>query len=167
MRVLPFLLGWFLLSMIITSSVQADMRRDPLVIETSSGRYSFTVEMAETEAEKATGLMFRQTLGRRAGMMFGHAKPTEITMWMKNTYISLDMIFIRKDGVVHRVARGTEPFSEEVVASQGDVLAVLEVAAGVADEIGVKPGDRIVHPMFANSKGAVREREPVGADDRR
>ena len=61
-------------------------------------------------------------------------------MWMKNTYISLDMMFIKKNGVVHRVAKGTEPFSEEVVASQGDVSAVLEVAAGVADEIGLKPG---------------------------
>jgi uncharacterized membrane protein (UPF0127 family) len=81
-------------------------------------------------------------------MFFGYSKSFEITMWMKNTYISLDMIFIKKNGVVHRIAKGTEPFSESVVASQGDVLAVLEVAAGVADEIGLKSGDKIEHAFF-------------------
>ena len=81
-------------------------------------------------------------------MLFAYPKSFEITMWMKNTYISLDMIFIRKDGRVHRIEKGTEPFSERVIASQGDVSAVLEVAAGVADEIGLKPGDRIEHAFF-------------------
>ncbi len=94
------------------------------------------------------GLMFRQTMPRRSGMLFAYDKPFEITMWMRNTYISLDMIFILKDGRVHRIAKGTEPFSERVVASQGEVSAVLEVAAGVADEIGLKAGDKIEHSFF-------------------
>lgn len=133
-----------------TTSVVAKMRKEPLTISTSSGQYEFEIEVAESEADKAMGLMFRQTLGRRAGMLFAYERPFEITMWMKNTYISLDMIFIRQDGLVHRIAKGTEPFSEAVVASQGDVSAVLEVAAGVADEIGLKAGDKVEHRLFSS-----------------
>lgn len=129
-------------------SAYAEMRKDPLTIETSSGRHKFIIEVTKTDADKAMGLMFRQTLGRRAGMLFAYEKPFEITMWMRNTYISLDMIFIKKDGRVHRIEKGTEPFSERVVASQGDVSAVLEVAAGVSDEIGLKPGDKVEHTFF-------------------
>lgn len=125
------------------------MRKEPLTVVTSSGRHVFDTEIAATDADKAMGLMFRQSLGPRAAMLFAYDRSFEITMWMKNTYISLDMIFIKKNGVVHRVAKGTEPFSEEVVASQGDVSAVLEVAAGVADEIGLKAGDRVEHRLFS------------------
>ena len=131
------------------TAAQAETRKERLTITTASGRYDFSVEVTNIEADKATGLMFRQSLGKRAGMLFPHAKPTEITMWMKNTYISLDMIFIRKDGCVHRIEKGTEPFSERIVASQGNVSAVFEVAAGVADEIGLKAGDRVEHAFFA------------------
>ena len=132
----------------LATSVYAEMRKDPLTVVTASGRHQFVVEITETDADKAMGLMFRQSLPRRAGMLFSYDKPFEITMWMRNTYISLDMIFIRQDGSVHRIAKGTEPFSERVVSSQGDVSAVLEVAAGVADEIGLKAGDKIEHSFF-------------------
>jgi len=124
------------------------MRQEPLTIVTSTGRHQFKVEITATEADKAMGLMFRQHLPKRSGMLFGYDKPFEITMWMKNTYISLDMIFIKKNGIVHRIERGTEPFSEATISSRGDVSAVLEVAAGVADEIGLKPGDTIEHSFF-------------------
>ncbi len=124
------------------------MRKDRLTIVTAKGSHDFTVEIAESNEDKARGLMFRRSIGRREGMLFPHDKPSELTMWMRNTYISLDMIFIRKDGIVHRIERGTEPFSEEIIASRGQVTAVLEVAAGVADEIGLKPGDRIRHRLF-------------------
>ena len=127
---------------------QAAMRKETMTLVTASGRHEFLVEFAESRADKAMGLMFRQELGRRAGMFFGYAESFEIKMWMKNTYISLDMIFIKKNGVVHRIAQGTEPFSEAVVASEGKVAAVLEVAAGVADEMGLKAGDRIEHYFF-------------------
>ncbi len=149
MRVLFFLFGWLLLSTLVTTSVLAEMRKERLTITTASGRHDFIIEVTQSDADKAMGLMFRQSMGKRAGMLFPYAKPFEITMWMKNTYISLDMIFIRKNGRVHRIEKGTEPFSERVVASQGDVSAVLEVAAGVADEIGLKAGDRVEHTFFA------------------
>lgn len=148
-RVLFFLFGWLLLSIFVTTPSSAELKTERLTITTASGRHDFVIEMAETEAQKAMGLMFRQSLPKRGGMLFAYDRaPFEITMWMKNTYISLDMIFLRKDGRVHRIERGTEPFSERVVASQGNVSAVLEVAAGVADEIGLKPGDRVEHRFF-------------------
>ena len=147
-RALALCVGWFFLSTMLATSAFAEMRKDPLTIVTATGRYDFVVEVTETDADKAMGLMFRRTLPRRAGMLFSYDKPFEITMWMRNTYISLDMIFILKDGRVHRVEKGTEPFSERVVASQGDVSAVLEVVAGVADEIGLKAGDKIEHRFF-------------------
>ena len=78
--------------------------------------------------------------------LYGGAQP--ITMWMRNTYISLDMIFITETGKVHQIARDTEPFSEEVIASNGPASAVLEVAAGTAARLGLKPGDEVRHKAF-------------------
>jgi uncharacterized membrane protein (UPF0127 family) len=138
--------------MLLAPQSLARTQTEALTIVTSGGRHAFEVEIADSETEKAMGLMFRRSLPRRSGMLFLHDRAGELTMWMKNTFISLDMIFIRGNGVVHRIARGTEPFSEDVIASHGDVTAVLEVAAGVADEIGLKPGDRIVHRAFKGAR---------------
>ena len=130
-------------------TAQAAMRKDTLTIVTATGKHVFKVEVAESEKDKALGLMFRTTLARRAGMLFPSLSgPAELTMWMRNTFISLDMIFINTDGTVHRIEHATEPHSEKVIASQGRVAAVLEVLAGVAREIGLKPGDRIDHTFF-------------------
>ena len=126
----------------------ADMRHDTLKIITASGEHRFDIEVAESGEDKSRGLMFRQSLADGAGMLFPYQPAQEITMWMKNTYISLDMVFIRADGVVHRVATATEPFSEAVIASGGDVTGVLESRAGIAAKIGLKAGDRVVHPLF-------------------
>jgi uncharacterized membrane protein (UPF0127 family) len=128
--------------------VQAEMRRETLKLITASGEHTFDVEIAETAEQKAKGLMFRRSLPESAGMIFPYEPPQEATMWMRNTYISLDMVFIRADGIVHRVEFGTEPFSEAVVASHGDVAAVLELKAGVASRIALKAGDRAVHKLF-------------------
>jgi len=92
--------------------------------------------------------MFRKKLGSREGMLFFYEREQHISMWMRNTYISLDMIFINADGSVHRIQENTEPFSEEVILSGDTVLAVLEVSAGISREIGLRPGDSIDHPRF-------------------
>jgi hypothetical protein len=73
-------------------------------------------------------------------------------MWMKNTYASLDMVFIKPDGTIHRIEYGTEPMSEKIISSQGTVLAVLELAAGEAKRLGVKPGDRVDYATFKGGK---------------
>ncbi len=132
-----------------TALAQKAMQRDTLKITTASGIHAFEIEVAETDEQKARGLMFRRSLEPNGGMLFPYSPPQEISMWMKNTYISLDMVFIKADGSVLRVATGTEPFSEKVVASEGDAVAVLEVIAGTAARIGIKPGDRVEHKLFA------------------
>jgi len=81
-------------------------------------------------------------------MLFFYERPQEITMWMKNTYIPLDMVFISADGTVHRIEPYTEPFSLATIGSQGNVVACLELAGGAAERLGLKAGDRIVHRYF-------------------
>jgi len=137
-----------ILHMAAPTLAQKAMQRDTLKLITSSGTHTFEIEVAETDEQKARGLMFRRTLEPTAGMLFPYLPPQEITMWMKNTYISLDMVFIKADGKVLRVAERTEPFSERVIASGGDAAAVLEVVAGTAARIGIKPGDKVEHRLF-------------------
>ena len=94
------------------------------------------------------GLMFRRSLGDDEGMIFLHDKAGPVGMWMKNTYISLDMFFVRSDGVIHRIETHTEPFSLATISSDGEVLAVIEMIAGSADRLGIKPGDKVEYPAF-------------------
>lgn len=120
-----------------------------LTITTRSATHQITVEVARTREQQQRGLMFRTSLAPSTGMLFPYGEPQEITMWMKNTYIPLDMVFIRQNGTVHRIQRNTEPLSEQTIASNGPVTAVLEIAAGEADRLGIAPGDKIEHPALA------------------
>ena len=102
----------------------------PLEIATKSGVQVFSVEMATTEEEKTTGLMYRKELADGKGMLFDFSPEQQISMWMKNTYISLDMIFIRADGRILRIAENTEPHSTKIISSGGLAKGVLEVSGG-------------------------------------
>ncbi len=124
------------------------MRRETLILVTSAGERSIDIEVADTMEEKSLGLMFRTSLPDTQGMLFPYAPPQEITMWMRNTYIPLDMVFIRADGIVHRIEVRTEPLSERVIASGGNVSGVLELAGGAAERLGLKAGDKVRHPHF-------------------
>lgn len=119
-----------------------------LELVTATGVHVLDVEIAETPEEQALGLMFRTELPDNRGMLFPHRTPRELTMWMRNTYIPLDMVFIRADGTVHRIEERTEPFSERIIASEGPVSAVLEIAGGAAARLGLKAGDTVRHPRF-------------------
>jgi uncharacterized membrane protein (UPF0127 family) len=81
-------------------------------------------------------------------MLFDFSPEQQVSMWMKNTYISLDMIFIRADGRILRIAEGTEPLSTKIISSGGLAKGVLEVIAGTAQKYGIQPGDRVAHPLF-------------------
>src|SRR6266702_6024052 len=118
----------------------------PLEIVTRSGVHVFSVEMATTEEEKQTGLMYRKELPDGKGMLFDFSPEQQVSMWMKNTYISLDMIFIRADGRILRIAENTEPQSTRIISSGGPAKGVLEVIAGTARKYGIAPGDRVGHP---------------------
>jgi len=120
----------------------------PLEIVTKSGVQVFSVEMATTEEEKTTGLMYRKELPDGKGMLFDFSPEQQVSMWMKNTYISLDMIFIRADGRILRIAENTEPLSTRIISSGGLAKGVLEVIAGTAQKYGIAPGDRVAHPLF-------------------
>jgi len=121
----------------------------PLEIVTKSGVHVFSVEMATTEEEKQTGLMYRKELPDGKGMLFDFSPEQQISMWMKNTYIPLDMIFIRADGRILRIAENTEPFSTRIISSGGLARGVLEVIGGTAQKYGIQPGDRVGHPLFS------------------
>ena len=119
-----------------------------LEIVTKNGVHVFSVELARTDQERATGLMYRKQLPEGRGMLFDFSPAQDVMMWMKNTYVSLDMIFIRADGRILRIAENTEPLSERTISSGGPVRAVLEVVAGTAKKFGIAPGDRVAHPLF-------------------
>lgn len=112
---------------------------------TATGIHDFTVEIADDPVERAEGLMFRENMARDHGMLFDFADEDFRSFWMKNTPLPLDIIFIKADGTVDSIAHNTTPFSTEGIPSYGPVRFVFEVNAGVADEIGLKPGDRLLH----------------------
>jgi uncharacterized membrane protein (UPF0127 family) len=142
----PLLVAAALLAALIQPA--GAMRREALTLVTAKGPVQIDVEVTETLEEMQRGLMFRTHLAEKAGMLFTYDRPREVTMWMENTHIPLDMIFIRADGVVHRIEAWTEPFSRKTIPSRGDVLACLELAGGAAERLGLKPGDRVEHPAF-------------------
>jgi uncharacterized protein len=119
-----------------------------LEIVSRTGVHTFAVELAVTEEERQQGLMFRRELPEGRGMLFDFKQDQNVTMWMKNTYISLDMIFIRADGRIQRIAESTEPESTKLIAAGAPVRAVLEVIAGTAKKLGIRAGDRVAHPLF-------------------
>jgi uncharacterized membrane protein (UPF0127 family) len=121
---------------------------DDLSIETASGSHHFVVDVMRTPDELRRGLMFRRDLAADHGMLFDFGTPQPVSMWMKNTYLPLDMVFVAADGRVVSVKRDAEPMSQAIIPSGGDVLAVLEVNAGTAARIGLKPGDRVTDPLF-------------------
>ncbi|MGO4510914.1 DUF192 domain-containing protein [Bradyrhizobium sp. MOS001] len=144
--------GWLAAILVVGCAVgSAPVRAasfQPLEIVTRNGVQVFSVEMATTEEEKQTGLMYRKELADGKGMLFDFKPEQEVSMWMKNTYVSLDMIFIRADGRILRIVENTEPLSTKIISSQGPARAVLEVVAGTAQKYGIRPGDRVGHPLF-------------------
>ncbi|MEO7027701.1 MAG: DUF192 domain-containing protein [Caulobacteraceae bacterium] len=130
------------------SGVAARSRVEPLDITTARGRFLFHVEIADTDAGREKGLMFRKSLAPDRGMLFDFKTPRPVAFWMKNTLIPLDMLFIDTQGRVLSIARDAKPMSETPIPSGGEVLGVLEVAGGRAAEIGAEPGDRVDERLF-------------------
>jgi uncharacterized membrane protein (UPF0127 family) len=120
----------------------------PLRIMTDSGPVAFRVELASTPDEQARGLQERRSLAADAGMLFDFGRGSHVTMWMKDTYIPLDMFFIADDGRIIAIVERTEPLSLATIPSPGPVRAVLEVLAGTASRLGIRAGDRVEHAIF-------------------
>jgi hypothetical protein len=108
----------------------------------------FQVWLADTPARQAQGLMFVRSLPRLRGMLFVHESPRPVGMWMKNTFIPLDMLFIDAQGRVQQIVENTTPHSLDVIRSKLPALAVLEIAGGEARRLGIQPGQRVRHSAF-------------------
>lgn len=143
-----FVAGLALALLVVGSGRGHAAEMQPLEIVTKSGVHVFSVEFAKTEQERATGLMYRKELAEGRGMLFDFSPEQQVSMWMKNTFIPLDMIFIRSDGRILRIAENTEPHSEKIISSGGLAKGVLEVIGGTAKKYGIQPGDRVAHPLF-------------------
>lgn len=118
-----------------------------LTVERGGKRLPFRVELADTPEAQARGLMFRTQLGDNEGMIFPSAVPETRSFWMKNTPLSLDIIFIGPDGRIANIAANTVPYSLDSVTSKGLASAVLELRAGRAKELGIVPGDKVSYSL--------------------
>ncbi|WP_225907974.1 DUF192 domain-containing protein [Hyphomonas sediminis] len=131
----------------------AQLPTEPLSIQSGDETHAFTVEMATTPEEIQQGLMFRESLAPDAGMLFDFGMTRQASMWMKNTLIPLDMLFILEDGSVVAIARNAQPGSLRSIGPGVPVRAVLELPGGRAKELGIEPGDKVVHRLFGQAGG--------------
>jgi uncharacterized membrane protein (UPF0127 family) len=123
-----------------------------LAIQTADGKtHRFTVELAATPEERARGLMFRRTLAPDSGMLFDFGRAEPVAMWMKNTLIPLDMLFIAGDGAVVNIAQRTVPGSLTPIPAARPVRFVLELPGGTSSRLGIKPGDKVQHALMGNA----------------
>lgn len=125
---------------------------ETLDISSQNGLITFKIELAKTLAEQQKGLMFRDTISSDTGMLFLYSQPKIITMWMKNTKVSLDMLFINQQGFIIHIHEKAKPLSLDPIKSPGPCVAVLEIAGGRAKALNLKVGDRIHHPAFQADK---------------
>ena len=141
------------LAAVAACAQEADVhfQRSSLVIVTATREIKFEVDLATNDAERAHGLMFRKQLGPYEGMLFDFYKEMPVSFWMKNTLIPLDMVFIAGDGTVKHVHANAVPMSTDTIPSGFPVRAVLEINGGSAALLGIKPGDKVKHPIFGNA----------------
>ena len=123
-----------------------------LTIATETDASLFTVEIADTDELRQRGLMFRQRVPQDRGMLFDFGAPRKVAMWMKNTYVPLDMLFIRQDGSIAYIAENTVPESLDTVGVSEPVQAVLELAGGTSKRLGIRAGDKVFHRIFRNTE---------------
>lgn len=146
-------LALFLSLIALASSVAEEVKfsSELLTITSTGGRkHQFTVDLAVTPAQREQGLMFRKSMGRDAGMLFDFGESRPVMMWMKNTDLPLDMLFISKNGAINRIHRNAVPYSEDIISSDGAVMYVLELNGGTATALGIHEGDRVSSRQLGN-----------------
>ncbi|MFY9819517.1 MAG: DUF192 domain-containing protein [Pseudolabrys sp.] len=147
MRALKWI-AFALVGLFVAASLARPIGQQTIEIATKSGVHVFTVEIVDNDADRAKGLMYRKELPEGQGMLFDFHRDQEVSFWMQNTYIPLDMIFIRGDGRISHIAENTEPLSTRLIPSNGPVRAVLEVIGGTSRKLGIAAGDRVASPIF-------------------
>lgn len=150
---LSALLLWSWYAMADTADAQRLNQLFPqssLQIATPDARlHTFNIWVADNDERRSRGLMFVNHLDEDAGMLFVYPRPQPISMWMKNTHLPLDMLFVRVDGRVERVVENTEPMSLATIQSGAPVLAVVELNAGTASRLHIRAGAQVIHPAFS------------------
>ena len=147
-----------LLPLLLVASTQlavaqlAQFPTAPLTILTAGGPHKFTVELATTPAQMEQGLMFRRSLAPDAGMLFDYTAPSMAMMWMKNTLIPLDMLFVDTQGRIVNIHERAVPGSLATIGAAAPARAVIELNGGTAARLGIRPGDRVMFPIFGNAK---------------
>jgi len=130
---------------------------DPLVIEGDFGAHTFTVEVADTDDSRERGLMYRESMDPDAGMLFDFGREDFMSIWMANTIIPLDILYVRANGEIAKIVVGAQPFSRRPMSSDYPVIAVVELNGGRTLELGIEPGDIVRHPLFGNVEGDAPE----------
>jgi len=141
-------LALFVLALFFSAEAARAAGEQTLEIASKTGVHIFSVEIVDNDADRAKGLMYRKELPEGRGMLFDFHRDQEVSFWMQNTYIPLDMIFIRGDGEILRIEENTVPLSTRMIPSRGAVRAVLEVIGGTSRKLGIAPGDRVASPIF-------------------
>ncbi len=121
---------------------------DPIIIETDEGPVEFIAEIADTEASRQRGMMFRESMAPNAAMLFDFEVEQPVAIWMANTLISLDILYVRADGTIAKIIAHAQPLSRRSLPSDFPVLAVIEIAGGRAGELGIAPGNLVRHALF-------------------
>jgi uncharacterized membrane protein (UPF0127 family) len=146
------------LALLVAAAASGAAVAGPLTIITADHRrVFFDVEVADTPKERARGLMHRRELPAGSGMLLWYPRPASVSIWMKNTYIPLDIVFIDEGGTIARIHPGAVPLTETLIPSGGAVRAVLEINAGLATRLGIAPGDRVL--LSPDSPGAAPKSE--------
>ncbi len=131
---------------------QPELPKEKLVVVTRDGkRHEFNVEMATTQEQQTVGEMFRPTVPVDGGMLFDWGTVRQSDMWMRNTVAPLDMLFIAPDGTVTHIAENAVPQSLAIISSGGPVRATLEIAAGTAEKLDIRVGDKVLQRVFSNA----------------
>ena len=125
---------------------------DPIQLETQNGSIPFFIEVAATQEERNIGLMNRERLGQQSGMLFDFHEERNVSFWMRNTLIGLDMIFISEDGIIKHIHENAIPLDETPIPSTQPVRYVLEINGGLSSQIGLKAGDKVFHPLIVTAK---------------
>ena len=134
---------------------------ESLSVTTKDGTHDFTVEVVQEKEDVMRGLMHREHLDQDAGMLFDFKRVRDISFWMKNTLIPLDIIFIKADGTIANIAENTTPLSEETIPAAAPILGVLEINGGLSAKLGIKAGDRVLHRIFGNADDQGKQQQPA------
>ncbi|TVZ64129.1 hypothetical protein BCL32_4338 [Rhizobium mongolense USDA 1844] len=148
-----FLALFFILAVSAFAQQQPHFDKEPLVIQTASGRMlNFTVEIAASNEQRQYGLMFRKEMAEDAGMIFDFGQPRRVTMWMENTILPLDMLFIDSGGTIRHIKENAVPYSRAIIDSMGEVKYVVELNAGVVRKFEIKVGDKVASATVTKKK---------------